>query len=110
MICFAAIKHGPLGELEEWKFFLEDLEQASTSRGHVLAQFNREDDGSHYSEESGRFFVERGAEVEEQRVMFLSSLPGFGLTNQSPQAGESLLHRRKLRRGQSNQSSKASAP
>jgi len=70
MICFNGHKTPGLWGVEEWKFFLEDLSKHLTSRGHVWLSFNREDDGSHYSEELERFFVERGAEVEGQRVMF----------------------------------------
>jgi hypothetical protein len=70
MICFNGHKTPGLWGVEEWKFFLNDLTTHLKPRGRVCLSFNREDDGRHYSEELGRFFAERGAEIHGQRVVF----------------------------------------
>jgi SAM-dependent methyltransferase len=69
MICFNGHKTPGLWGVEEWKFFLEDLSKHLKPRGRVCLSFNREDDGRHYNDELERFFAERGAEVEGQRVI-----------------------------------------
>lgn len=69
MICFNGHKTQELWGVEEWKFFLDDLSKHLSPRGRVCLSFNREGDGSYYSPELGQFFVERGAEIEGQRVM-----------------------------------------
>ncbi|MEO7168234.1 MAG: class I SAM-dependent methyltransferase [Chthoniobacterales bacterium] len=68
MICFNGHKSPALWGPKEWAFFLDDLEMRLNPGGRIRLGFNREDDGSFYTEELRRFFLERGAEVDLHRV------------------------------------------
>ncbi len=70
MICFNGHKSPALWGPEEWSFFLDDLETRLKPGGRIHLSFNREHDGSFYPEKVRRYFLERGAVIEEERVTF----------------------------------------
>jgi len=74
MICFNGHKSPALWGPEEWTFFLDDLETRLKPGGRIHLSFNRENDGSFYTEATRRFFLERGAVIEEERVTFRPDL------------------------------------
>ena len=69
MVCFNGHKTPGLWGVEEWRFFLDDLETWLNPHGRICLGFNREADGSLYSEELQRFFLERGAEINGKRMI-----------------------------------------
>lgn len=68
MICFNGHKRPTLWGPKEWSFFLDDLATRLNPGGRIRLGFNREKDGSFYTEELRRFFVERGAEIDQHRI------------------------------------------
>lgn len=70
MICFNGHKSPALWGPNEWKFFLDDLDTRLKPGGRIRLGFNREDDGSFFSEELRRYFLGRGATIDEHRVTF----------------------------------------
>ena len=69
MICFNGHKSPALWGAKEWSFFLDDLATRLNPDGRIRLGFNREDDGSFFSEELRRLFLDRGAEIDQHRVI-----------------------------------------
>jgi cyclopropane fatty-acyl-phospholipid synthase-like methyltransferase len=57
--------------VEEWKFFLDDLERHRASGGEILLEINSGKDGRYFPSEVRDFFLSRGAQVNGERVQFL---------------------------------------
>ncbi len=74
LICFNGRKSPSLWGPTEWAFFLDDLQTRLNPGGWIWLGFNREDDGGFYTENLRRFFVARGAEINQHRVTFRSAL------------------------------------
>jgi SAM-dependent methyltransferase len=56
--------------VEEWKFFLDDLERHRAPRsGKILLEINSGKDGRYFPAEIREFFLKRGAEVNGERVL-----------------------------------------
>ena len=70
MICFNGHKSPALWEPGEWAFFLDDLETRLKPGGRIQLGFNRENDGRFYPAKVRQYFLERGGEIDEQRVTF----------------------------------------
>lgn len=68
LICFNGHKRPVLWGPKEWSFFLDDLETRLNPGGRIRLGFNRENDGRFYSDELCRFFLERGAEIDQHRI------------------------------------------
>ncbi len=75
MICFNGHKSPALWGPQEWSFFLDDLETRLNPGGRIRLGFNREKDGSFYTAELRRFFLERGANIDLHRITLR---PGTG--------------------------------
>ena len=56
--------------VEEWKFFLEDLERHRADRSEVLFEINSGKDGRYFAPEVQKFFSSRDARVNDERVRF----------------------------------------
>jgi SAM-dependent methyltransferase len=69
MICFNGHKSPALWGPKEWSFFFDDLETRLNPGGRIWLGLNRENDGTFYTEELRRFFVQRGAHIDEHRVI-----------------------------------------
>jgi len=80
MICFNGHKSPALWGPREWSFFLDDLETRLNPGGRIWLGLNRENDGTFYTEELRRFFVNRGAKIDEHRII-LRPLLDPALTN-----------------------------
>jgi SAM-dependent methyltransferase len=74
MICFNGHKSPSLWGLSEWSFFLDDLQTRLNPGGRIVLGFNREEDGSFYSDNLCRFFRARGAGIDQGRVTFRPAL------------------------------------
>jgi SAM-dependent methyltransferase len=74
MICFNNHKMPDLWKRAEWEFFLDDLSKHLTPRGRVWLELNQEYDGTFYTPELKEFFQQRGAKVNEQKVVFNSGI------------------------------------
>jgi SAM-dependent methyltransferase len=74
MICFNEHKMPGLWKVPEWEFFLDDLSKHLTARGRVWLELNQEYDGTFYTPELKKFFQKRGADVNEQKIIFNSGL------------------------------------
>lgn len=70
MICFNGHKSPALWGMPEWKFFLDDLETRLKDGGRIRLGFNREPDGRPFNDELRRYFLDRGATIDEHRVTF----------------------------------------
>jgi SAM-dependent methyltransferase len=57
--------------VEEWKFFLDDLERHRAGGGEILLEINSGKDGRYFPSEVRDFFLSRGAKVNGERVQFL---------------------------------------
>src|SRR2546428_6601423 len=68
MICFNGHKRPALWGPKEWSFFLDDLETRLNPGGRIRLGFNREDDGSFYSGDLRRFFVDRSTEFDQHWI------------------------------------------
>jgi SAM-dependent methyltransferase len=56
--------------VEEWKFFLDDLERyRAPGSGKILLEINSGKDGRYFPAEIREFFLKRGAEVNDERVL-----------------------------------------
>lgn len=73
MICFHGHKSPALWGPPEWEFFLDDLETRLKPGGRIHLGFNRELDDKFYPDKVRRYFLERGAKIEEDRVTFWPS-------------------------------------
>jgi cyclopropane fatty-acyl-phospholipid synthase-like methyltransferase len=56
--------------VEEWKFFLDDLDRHRAPDGEILLEINSGKDKRYYRTEVREFFLERGARVGRERVWF----------------------------------------
>jgi SAM-dependent methyltransferase len=70
MICFNDHKHPGLWSVAEWEFFLDDLAKHLTPRGSVWLELNREYDGTCYTPKLKKFFEQRGAKIDDHRLLF----------------------------------------
>jgi len=68
MICFNGHKSPALWGPKEWAFFLDDAASRLNPGGRIRLGFNRERDDSFYTEELRRFFLDRGATIDQHRV------------------------------------------
>ena len=68
MICFNGHKSEAVWGTAEWRFFLDDLESHLRPSGRIQLEFNRERNGEYFDEKLHRFFVERGAAIDNLRV------------------------------------------
>ncbi len=65
-ICFAEnMKNNPWG-VEEWDYFLRDLEKHLVPGGRIYLDLNPLPDGSFYSPEVLEFFLDRGATIDRR--------------------------------------------
>jgi len=74
MICFNNHKMPGLWKVPEWEFFLHDLAKHLTPRGRVWLELNQEYDGTFYTPELKEFFQNRGARINEHKIIFTSGL------------------------------------
>ena len=74
MICFNNHKMPGLWGIPEWEFFLNDLAKYLKPCGRVWLELNQEYDETFYTPELKEFFQKRGAKIDEQKVIFNSSL------------------------------------
>jgi SAM-dependent methyltransferase len=74
MICFNNHKMPGLWGVPEWEFFLDDLAKHLKPRGRVWLELNQEYDETFYTPELKEFFQKRGARIDEQKIIFNSSL------------------------------------
>ena len=74
MICFNNHKMPGLWGVPEWEFFLDDLAKHLRPRGRVWLELNQEYDGTFYTPELKEFFEQRGAKIEEHKIIFNSGL------------------------------------
>ena len=56
--------------LDEWEFFLNDLNRHLRPGGQILLEINSGKDGRYFLPEIREFFVKRGAQVDGERVWF----------------------------------------
>ena len=54
--------------IEEWKFFLDDLDRHRAPGGEILLEINSGKDGRYYPAEVREFFLKRGAKVNGERI------------------------------------------
>jgi SAM-dependent methyltransferase len=59
---------GPL----EWAFFLDNLKRHLNPGGRIFLGLNPKEDGEYYTPELRKFFLDRGASVERENVLFSS--------------------------------------
>ncbi len=76
MVCFNDHKMPGLWKVPEWEFFLDDLAKHLTARGRVWLELNQEYDGTFYTPELRNFFQQRGARINEHKIIFTSGLHG----------------------------------
>jgi len=76
MVCFNDHKMPGLWKVPEWEFFLDDLAKHLTARGRVWLELNQEYDGTFYTPELRNFFQQRGARINEHKIIFTSGLRG----------------------------------
>jgi SAM-dependent methyltransferase len=74
MICFNNHKMPGLWGVSEWEFFLDDVAKHLRPRGRVWLELNQEYDGSFYTPELKEFFENRGAKIDEHKIIFNSGL------------------------------------
>ena len=74
MICFNNHKMPALWGVPEWEFFLDDLTKHLKPRGRVWLELNQEYDETFYTPQLKEFFERRGAKIDEQKIVFNSSL------------------------------------
>jgi SAM-dependent methyltransferase len=75
MICFNNHKRADLWGVPEWNFFLDDLAKHLAPGGRVCLELNREYDGTCYTPELKQLFEQRGAMIDNHRVVFGSMEP-----------------------------------
>jgi SAM-dependent methyltransferase len=81
MICFNNHRHPNLWGVAEWNFFLDDIAKHLAPRGRVWLEMNRESDGTLYTPELKEFFQQRGASIDEHKIMFNSGLRALASTS-----------------------------
>ncbi len=54
----------------EWAFFLDDLKRQLNPGGRIFLGLNPKEDGEYYTPELREFFLDRGASVERENVLF----------------------------------------
>jgi SAM-dependent methyltransferase len=54
--------------IEEWKFFLDDLDRHRAVGGKVLLEINSGKDGRYFPTDVRNFFLQRGAKIDGERV------------------------------------------
>jgi len=60
----------------EWTFFLDDLQKYRRPGGKIFFALNPEGRGGRfYDEELRKFFIERGAQIERERIFFPGDAP-----------------------------------
>ena len=69
MICFNGHKSESLWGPKEWAFFLDDAATRLNPGGRIRLGFNRELDDTFYTGELRQFFLDRGARIDEHRVL-----------------------------------------
>ena len=74
MICFNNHKMLGLWAVPQWEFFLNDLAKYLKPRGRIWLELNQEYDGSFYTPQLKEFFQKRGAKIDEQKIIFNSSV------------------------------------
>ena len=74
MICFNNHKMPGLWGVPEWEFFLDNVAKHLTPRGRVWLELNQEYDGTFYTPELKQFFENRGAKIDEHKIIFNSGL------------------------------------
>jgi SAM-dependent methyltransferase len=74
MICFNNHKMPALWGVSEWDFFLNDLAKHLKPRSRIWLELNQEYDGTFYTSELKEFFENRGATIDEQKIIFNSGL------------------------------------
>jgi SAM-dependent methyltransferase len=79
-ICFNGHRSEQLWKVAEWDFFLSDLASRLNPGGRIWLEFNREIDGTCFSSELEKSFVERGAEITSNRVVFNQVRPALRAT------------------------------
>jgi SAM-dependent methyltransferase len=72
MICFNDHKMPGLWKVPEWDVFLDDLAKHLKPRGRVWLELNQEYDGTFYTPKLKEFFQERGARIDEHKIIFNS--------------------------------------
>jgi SAM-dependent methyltransferase len=70
MICFNNHKMPGLWGVPEWEFFLNDLAKYLKPRGRIWLELNQEYDGTFYTPQLKEFFQNRGAKIDEQKIIF----------------------------------------
>ena len=70
LICFNNHKSDKLWGPAEWDYFLSDAATHLASNGRLWLELNREYDGTYYTPELKKFFEQRGAELQSDRVIF----------------------------------------
>jgi SAM-dependent methyltransferase len=73
MICFNNHKMPGLWGVPEWEFFLDDLAKHLKPRGRIWLELNQEYDGTFYTPQLKDFFQNRGAKIDEQKIILNSS-------------------------------------
>ena len=74
MVCFNDHKMPGLWSVAEWEFFLDDLAKHLKPRGRVWLELNQEYDGTFYTPGLKEFFQNRGAKIDEHKIVFNSGL------------------------------------
>jgi SAM-dependent methyltransferase len=75
LVCFNNHKQTNLWDVAEWEFFLGDLARHLAPRGRVWLELNREYDETFYTRALKEFFQERGAKIDEHKIIFNAGLP-----------------------------------
>jgi SAM-dependent methyltransferase len=70
MICFNQPKGDNAWRIEQWRFFLDDLQTHLKPKAVVWFELNPGLDGAHYSAELREFFESRGAIVDGKRLVW----------------------------------------
>ena len=70
MVCFNGHNSDKVWKIEQWRFFLDDLAKHLNYGAVIWFELNPEPDGTHYTPELKRFFEERGAIVDRNRLIW----------------------------------------
>ncbi len=68
MTCFNRRADGSHWGVEEWEYFMKDLETRLTPTGRMQFDLNVLPDGRHITDELRAFFLARGARIERRRI------------------------------------------
>jgi SAM-dependent methyltransferase len=74
LVCFNNHKQPDLWGVTEWDFFLDDVAKHLTARGRLWLELNLEHDGTFYTPELRDFFENRGAKIDNAKVIFNSGV------------------------------------